>query len=278
MSKQLRRAVKAAGLERTTPPLSPVLQPPPPTEQPPPPVDEETREAKVYRLLERARRPLSNSQKLERGSSNKEVLTTTVEAGDSLKRSSSYREQKSPRMITSEPEPAKRTASSGSLPGSPRRLSVDLTGLLTSRRADTPPPPASPRRSRSNSLSAPPERTYTRIIYTPSPMGAFLTAPLVFLLPNDTTTDEVRMALEKAHGAEFGAGEANGFEEVDLKADAIYLCDEKSTLYLRVSRRRWPAGKNSLSTCLLRGAPDTLLSGDGAKRVVTHEYIFKHPV
>lgn len=107
-------------------------------------------------------------------------------------------------------------------------------------------------------------------------MGAFMTPPTVFLVPNDTMSDEVRTALTRAHFAEFGAG-TDGEEEA-MKVEAIYICDNRSQLHKRFDRKKWPAEHYYLQSCLQSGAPDPQLSGEGTKRVVTHEYIFKHPV
>jgi hypothetical protein len=129
-----------------------------------------------------------------------------------------------------------------------------------------------------------PKNSFTRILYIASPLGAFMTPPVVLMVPNTILTQAMRAALEQAHAAEFGVGHEHGFDDAALKADAIYLCDLESLLHNRVVFQRthkFPGVHGCLVAYAVPTPPQrtgVVPPTDLLSAKITHEYIFKHPV
>lgn len=102
--------------------------------------------------------------------------------------------------------------------------------------------------------------------------------PAIILIPNEVLTDLMREALQRAHSAEFGIGvDKDGFNEAELKAPAIWLCEKESSHRTKVllSQCEQLAGaKGALVPYYQSTTPDPCI----ASTTITHEYIFKNSI
>jgi hypothetical protein len=244
-----------------------------------------TREEKIAMLLEKAQ------PKNKKPASTSSAGDATTSKSERLERSSSYSTKSDGSVVGNNnniDEFLKETQNGTRLE---RSTSFDGGKLSASSPSQPPrtPSPKSPRtpiasprganKEARNSYAGSSNRsvgTFTRIIYYRSVV--LLGPPAIILVPNESVTDTMREALQRAHSAEFGVGvDKNGFNEAELKAPAIWLCEKdvsQRTKVLMSQHDRLPGDKGALAPYFQPTTPDPCI----AATTITHEYIFKNSI